>query len=92
MKYSNTIKINFRGGIISPGSLYNVLVAAGTAKLTHVSFGLRQQLLVESQDENTAIFMRNLKSWEQPLKWTMTGFPTLRALTQPRRFSSAIPG
>src|SRR5688572_23381902 len=42
-----SIKINFRGGIISPGDLYNLLVAAGKAKVEAVSFGLRQQLFIE---------------------------------------------
>ncbi|WP_336516399.1 rubredoxin [Pollutibacter soli] len=41
-----TIKINFRGGIISPGVLYNILVAAKRSGCRQVSFGLRQQLYV----------------------------------------------
>ena len=41
------IKINFRGGIISPGVLYNLLVAATRAGIHYVSFGLRQQLLID---------------------------------------------
>ncbi len=51
MKKSNTIKINFHGGIISPGDLYNILVAAGHAGIHYVSFGLRQQLLIEADGE-----------------------------------------
>jgi rubredoxin len=47
MKYSSTIKINFRGGIISPGELYNILMAVGRAGVTRVRFGLRQQLLLD---------------------------------------------
>ncbi|MGN6490499.1 MAG: rubredoxin [Agriterribacter sp.] len=46
MKYEATVKINFHGGIISPGELYNILVAAGKAGVATVSFGLRQQLLI----------------------------------------------
>lgn len=41
-----TIKINFKGGIISPGILYNILVAAKRSGCRQVSFGLRQQLYV----------------------------------------------
>jgi hypothetical protein len=52
MKYSNTIKINFRGGIISPGDLYNILVATGKVGITQVSFGLRQQLLMQVNSED----------------------------------------
>jgi rubredoxin len=51
MKYSYTIKINFLGGIMSPGDLYNILVAAGNAGIAHARFGLRQQLLMEVVNE-----------------------------------------
>ena len=47
MKNINTIKINFKGGMISPGELYNILLAAAKSGLLHVRFGLRQQLLVD---------------------------------------------
>jgi rubredoxin len=52
MKYINNIKINFRGGIISPGDLLNILIAAGKAGITHVRFGLRQQLLFDVLTED----------------------------------------
>lgn len=52
MSSSATIKVNFRGGIISPGDLYNILVAATKAGIKHVSFGLRQQLLISVSVEN----------------------------------------
>jgi len=47
MKNINTIKINFKGGIISPGELYNILLAAERSRLLYVRFGLRQQLLID---------------------------------------------
>ncbi|ANH79779.1 hypothetical protein A8C56_01255 [Niabella ginsenosidivorans] len=43
-KYSK-IKINFAGGIISPGLLYQLLEHLEHAGVQQVSFGLRQQLL-----------------------------------------------
>jgi rubredoxin len=55
-----TIKINFRGGIISPGDLYNILVAAGRAKVEAVSFGLRQQLLIDVLPEHYRILAEEL--------------------------------
>jgi rubredoxin len=55
-----TIKINFRGGIISPGDLYNILVAASKAKVEHVSFGLRQQLLIDVLQENYRVIAEQL--------------------------------
>jgi len=47
MRQRVIIKINFRGGIISPGVLYNLLIVANRAGLYYVSFGLRQQLLID---------------------------------------------
>ena len=57
MRDSFTIKINFRGGIISPGDLYNVLVAATKAGVTNVSFGLRQQLLININAEKVDVLI-----------------------------------
>ena len=47
MSYTKIIKINFRGGIISPGELLNILAAAEQCFIKDVSFGLRQQLFLE---------------------------------------------
>lgn len=43
---SEPIIINFRGGIISPGYLKDVMDIASESMATHASFGLRQQLLI----------------------------------------------
>jgi hypothetical protein len=51
MKNINTIKINFKGGIISPDDLYNILVAASKSSVLYVRFGLRQQLLFDVELE-----------------------------------------
>ncbi len=40
------VKINFLGGIISPGDLLKILNVLASLKLRHVRFGLRQQLLI----------------------------------------------
>ncbi|MEO8569558.1 MAG: rubredoxin [Ginsengibacter sp.] len=47
MKNINTIKVNFKGGIIPHIGLYNILLAAGKSGLLYVRFGLRQQLLLD---------------------------------------------
>lgn len=44
---AQTVIINFRGGILSPGYLKELLLVAREAKVTHVHFGLRQQLMME---------------------------------------------
>lgn len=55
-----TIIINFPGGIISPGNLFNILVAATKARIQFVRFGLRQQLLVDVANYNLATFTGEL--------------------------------
>jgi rubredoxin len=61
MAGSTTIKINFHGGIISPGDLYNILVAVTGAGVLNVSFGLRQQLLIEADNEHSSLLTAELK-------------------------------
>lgn len=60
MKFFHTIKINFLGGIISPGDLYNILIAAGKAEVVQVKFGLRQQLLVETDQAGAVLLAKEL--------------------------------
>lgn len=40
------IRINFKGGLVSPGELQHILTAAKDAGLSDVRFGLRQQLFL----------------------------------------------
>ena len=61
MEKEVTIKINFLGGIISPGELYNILVAVQKAKIGTVSFGLRQQLLIHVHSDGVEILTRELQ-------------------------------
>jgi hypothetical protein len=60
MSNTSTIKINFRGGIISPGDLYNILVAATRVNIQYVSFGLRQQLIIKVPTEMVDSFIKDL--------------------------------
>ena len=62
MKGVNTIKINFKGGIISPGDLYNILLAAERSGLLYVRFGLRQQLLIDVTIESVKNLTTELDS------------------------------
>jgi len=61
MENEITIKINFLGGIISPGELYNILVAVQKAKIGTISFGLRQQLLIHVHSDGVEILTRELQ-------------------------------
>ena len=47
MRHAYRFKINFTGGIISPGSLLNLLEALEITVITELRFGLRQQLLID---------------------------------------------
>jgi len=77
MKQRITIKINFRGGIISPGELYNILVAATGAGLYYVSFGLRQQLLIDVPSEMVQVMTDELKKLDVPFESDRDDFPNI---------------
>lgn len=62
MKETYNIKVNFPGGIISPGDLYNLLIAAGNAGISKVRFGLRQQLLIEVSMEELQTLCDEIES------------------------------
>lgn len=74
---ANTVSINFRGGIISPGDLYNILVAASKIKVLHVRFGLRQQLMVDIENYNIAEFTGELEKLNIPYEIDSSKFPNI---------------
>ncbi|MDJ1492524.1 rubredoxin [Cytophagaceae bacterium DM2B3-1] len=47
MRHSYIVKINFTGGIVPAGQLQQILGILEHARVRHVRFGLRQQLLIE---------------------------------------------
>ena len=65
MALTQTVNFNFKGGIISPGYLKEVLQLAADARVATVYFGLRQQLIIDVSvsyfnafDKRLAIFFR----------------------------------
>ena len=72
-----TIIINFPGGIISPGNLYNILVAAGKARIQYVRFGLRQQLLIDTTTYNIDIFTTELNKLGISYEENTSNFPNI---------------
>jgi len=64
MKMDQTVTINFPGGIIFPGHMRNILVAAAIAKIRYVRFGLRQQLLIDTTSQNISILTTELDKME----------------------------
>jgi hypothetical protein len=60
----NTIFINFRGGIIPPADLYNILLAVSKIRIRDVHFGLRQQLLIDMEHYSVDAFIAELDKLE----------------------------
>ena len=77
MKARFTVKINFRGGIISPGELFNILVAATRAGVYYVSFGLRQQLLIDVPSETVRLLTEELKNLDIAYESDKDDFPNI---------------
>jgi len=77
LKSDYTIKINFRGGIISPGDLYNILVAASNCGIRSVSFGLRQQLFIPISIESLDAFTKELKRLDVFFETDSDDFPNI---------------
>jgi len=74
---ANTVFINFRGGIISPGDLYNILLAAQKVKVLYVRFGLRQQLLVDLESYSIPVFTGELEKLNIPFEIDSNQFPNI---------------
>ena len=74
---ANTVIINFRGGIISPGDLYNILVAASEANIRYVRFGLRQQLLIDLESDNFTVFTDQLDKLQIAYEINSSRFPNI---------------
>jgi len=72
-----TVVVNFPGGIISPGHLNNILVAASKAKITFVRFGLRQQLLVDVASYNLSTFTNELSKINVEYEVDENKFPNI---------------
>ncbi|MEO6721534.1 MAG: rubredoxin, partial [Ferruginibacter sp.] len=74
---ASTVSINFRGGIISPTSLYDILTAVQKIKVPSVRFGLRQQLLVDMESYSEPVFTAELDKLEIPYEVDSSQFPNI---------------
>ncbi len=61
MRYAFQFKVNFTGGIISPGHLLHIMKAVEEAGIEEVRFGLRQQLLINSGNKHHDRLVASLK-------------------------------
>jgi len=62
MALTRSIVTNFKGGIVSPGYLKELLQLAADARVETVRFGLRQQLIIEVPVNRIEAFMKACKS------------------------------
>lgn len=77
MRMYRTISINFHGGIISPGNLYDILFAATKAKIQFVRFGLRQQLFFDIPTYDLALCTDELDRLEVDYEVDTEHFPNI---------------
>ena len=56
MQKIKTYSIPFKGGIVSPGFLADILVAAAKAGVKKLRLGLRQQLLIDVKESSQPAF------------------------------------
>jgi hypothetical protein len=77
MRSSFTLKFNFTGGVISPGELLKILSVVKNAGISNVSFGLRQQLLVEAEAEDFTALRTALKQLEIDFEVDDDQFPNI---------------
>lgn len=59
---TQSVVINFTGGIVSPGFLKDILEAAQAARVSHARFGLRQQLILELPAAFYHVFQNDCKN------------------------------
>ena len=71
------IKLNFIGGIISPGELKQILSAAKKCGITHVRFGLRQQLIIETSTNNISDLKSTLNDLNIPFEENEDNLPNI---------------
>lgn len=77
MAATGIIKINFKGGIISPGHLYNILVAARRSGILDARIGLRQQLLFDVPAEEIKNFTEELSRLGTAFEINKEDFPNI---------------
>src|SRR5688572_27093660 len=72
-----SIKINFTGGIVSTGTLLNILGIVQEAQVSHVRFGLRQQLLADVPEKKYKEFVKVLTEKNISFELKKEDFPNI---------------
>ena len=74
---ASTVFINFRGGIIQPEILFNIMSAAQKIKVLYARFGLRQQLLIDMEAFNLQRFTAELDAMELKYEVDTDQYPNI---------------
>ena len=77
MRYAYQFKINFRGGIVSPGYLFGLLENLQQAGSKHVRFGLRQQLLIDASSKEHKKIISVLKEGNYDYEVNKETYPNI---------------
>ena len=74
---TSTVKINFRGGIISPGDLLDILEIVSSEYIQQVSFGLRQQLIILVRNDSLQNVLEQLMALDVDLEVNDDAYPNI---------------
>lgn len=77
MRQAFQFKINFKGGIVSPGYLYNLLENLEQAGVKQVRFGLRQQLLIDVAKKDYEKIANALKTIDADYEMNKDDYPNI---------------
>src|SRR5665213_455804 len=77
MRQAFQFKINFKGGIVSPGYLYNLLENLEQAGAKQVRFGLRQQLLIDAAKKDYEKTANALKTIDADYEMNKDDYPNI---------------
>jgi hypothetical protein len=74
---ASTVFINFKGGIIQPATLFNIMSAAQKIKVLYARFGLRQQLLIDMEHFSLPSFTAALDQLNVSYEVDTNRFPNI---------------
>ena len=77
MRHAFQFKVNFTGGIISPGYLLHIMQAVEDAGIEEVRFGLRQQLLINAGNKHHDRLVASLKKNEIEYEVNTNRYPNI---------------
>lgn len=77
MRHAFQFKVNFTGGIISPGYLLHIMKAVEEAGIEEVKFGLRQQLLIDAGNKHHDRLVNSLERNDIAYEVNTNNYPNI---------------